>query len=266
MTVSVQTSDGWVRVTTADWEWAGRVLDLRETVTVDQIRSATDAWIVSEKPPPLTASLVEAARSWGLSPPQADRIATLEAQLAAAEETDTPDLAAIRREVAESGTEIGRLRERAATLRGRLEAQEQPDEQLQSALTETMRTLTEAETERLAAQQRLERARKRVREARDRRERRLRLRDELHNRRREARRALVERLYQPFAAAVRQLPGDADPGTTPDDYSGSPVTARLGTIAVAAGDRPAVLAVDPFSDLTAAARRLAAPVVRVAPS
>lgn len=268
MSETIEVTAGRVRVESDGWRIAGRAVDCRGVVRLETARDATDAWVVRDEPASLRVLLARAARSWGMTAPQDDRIAALEAELAETDRPTTPELAPIRREVAESDTEIDRLRERVATLRGRLEerrADGGPTDGLESKLREAIETLTEVETQRLAARQRLTLARQRVRRARDRRERRLRLRDELDNRRRDARAALAERLYEPFAAVVRQLPGQASPGREPAAYTGSPVTARLGAVAVAAGDRPAVLAVNPFDDLQTAAERVAAPVIRVAP-
>ncbi|MFB6193968.1 MAG: hypothetical protein ABEI75_02785 [Halobaculum sp.] len=196
-------------------------------------------------------------------------------------------LAAARRRVAEADADVDRLRERVATLRGRVVARREAGvetESVESELTSAMRELTEAETERIAARESLERARRRVRERRDERERRLRRRDELRNRRREARAWLADRVTGEFRhalRAVRAVCGGGDPDVTRDASDGvasdaaddrpwatdpealvaDPVTGRLAAATVAADDAPVVLAVD--RDPQAVAACLDRPVIRV---
>lgn len=231
--------DGDVRV--------GRVHDLsgeRETDSLDAVRDALgDSWVVTRDPPPVTVSLARVARSHGLRAPQADRIDELTATLDGGEsrsenegpkptradgagaasvadesasgsaETDESAEAeqairAARRRVAETGTAVERLRERVATLRGRLAAEREAGEttaSVEAELERVTRELTEAETEQIAARESLDRRRRRVRERRDERERRLRRHDELRNRRREARAWLADRLARPFHDALRAV-------------------------------------------------------------
>ncbi len=267
MSVSFDVTAGRVAAEATNWCVAGRAIDLRGVVDLQTVREATDAWAVCDEPLSLRDALARAARSWEKTAPQDDRIAEINAELAELDASATPNLTAIRREVAENGEQIDRLREQAAVHRGRLQARRaacEPTDAVEAELKETIRRLTELETKRVAAEQRLERAEQRTRETRDRHERRLQLRDELHNRRRDARKALAARLYEPFAAVVRELPGSATPGRHPGEYTGGAVVARLGVAAVAAGERPAALTTNPFTDLATAARRVAAPVVRVA--
>jgi hypothetical protein len=280
----------------------GRVVDLRDReVSVEAVRTALDRqselprgdagpssppvveppptavglWTVTADPPPLRRLLAAAARTRGETTPIDDRIRTLAAAVdqdgdvdgdAGDPEPSAPDLAAARKRVAEAGEVATRLRERVATLRGRLQARRDADggvAEVQSELQAATRELTEAETERLAARQALDRARRRARGERDRRERRLRLRDELRNRRQEARDHLARSVYSTFADAARRLPGEASPGVDPTAFDGDRVTAHLAAVAVAAGDVPVIVAVDRFDDPRATADRLDAPVVRV---
>jgi regulator of replication initiation timing len=154
-----------------------------------------------------------------------------------------------------------------AELRGRLAARRETGEvptelreRLQTAVTE----LTEARTERLAAQQRLDRAERRARAARDERERRLRLTDRRDNLRRAVREHFLARLDDELHAAARAVPGpDPGPAATFDPRSLGDTTAALAVLRVATVSAPVVLACDRFERARAAATCLAAPVIRV---
>ncbi|WP_435146540.1 hypothetical protein [Halobaculum sp. P14] len=268
---------------------------------------------VTASPPPLRRALAAAARSHGHTAPQDDRIAELNRELAelgesgdaddrggarsargargagdaagSAESSPRASLRAARERVADAGADVERLRERAATLRGRLiaardAAEERPASDgadrangdgtasddvaaAEAALTETVQALTTAETDRVAAEQALTRAAERMRAARDARERRLRLTDARGNRRREARAALARAVYPAFAAATRAVPGAASPGAEPGEWSGDPVAAQLGAVRVADRGGPVVLAVRRFDSAAGAADCLGTPVILV---
>lgn len=224
--------------------------------------------VVDDDPPPPTRLLAAAARSRGEAPPNADRIAALERELAACdgEIGDDVDLPGARERAATAGDDVERLRERVASYRGRLGAARDAGRDpsvAEAALAEAARELAEAETERVAAEQALADARGRARERRDAGERRLRLRDALANRRREARAALASAVYPAFAAAARDLPGDASPGDAPEAFDGDRVTAAIAAVAVAERAEPIVLGVRRFESAEAAATRLGVRVARL---
>ena len=215
----------------------------------------------------LRGALAAAARSRGLTAPEEDALRDARAELADCD-APTVDRREARRRAAAAGEEADRLRERVATLRGRLQtlrdlgrddAADAAAEELSTAATR----LSEVETERLAAAQRLDALEGRMREHRDARERRLRLEDRVANLERAARESLAAAVYDRFADAVRRLPGTAAPGDAPGAFAGDPVTGALGVVAVAAVDAPVVLSAPRFDSAITAADRLDAPVVLV---
>lgn len=119
---------------------------------------------------------------------------------------DDDKLRAARRRAAEAGSETERLRERVATLRGRVAARrdEGDDDALadaEASLSEATRTLSEASTQRVAATQRLAALEDRAKRARDARERRLRLEDRVENLRRARRAARADAVGPDFRDA-----------------------------------------------------------------
>lgn len=213
----------------------------------------------------LPAALAAAARSRGLTAPEDEERRTLEAQLA---QLDAPEIddTAERKALAETGRRQRALRERVATLQGRLQARkaEQLDvSHIEAAVTDAIKELSEVETERIAAQQRFERVRERARIARDRRSERLRLADRIDNLARAARRRLVAELAPAFAEAVEVVPGRGTPGDEPATFSGPPETAALAVAHVAEVNAPLVLDGEWFDTAEAAAACLGAPVVRL---
>lgn len=242
-------------------------------------------------------ALAAAARSRGLTAPQADEIARLERRIV---DLDVPavSLRDARRRVAEAAGSETELRERVAALRGRVQALREADADPTDAeerLVEATRRLSEAETERIAAEQVLDRARERAESARDDRERRLRLRDRKANLEREARAHLARQVRDEFADAVAAVRDDGSVGAERDgdvierdsneaaagatsedgtaaairDGGPSPrsppdgVTAALAVVRVADLDAPVVLACDRFPSAAVAADRLDAPVLYV---
>ena len=110
---------------------------------------------------------------------------------------DAAELRAARRRAAEAGSETERLRERVATLRGRVAARRDDGDDdavaaAEASLSEATRQLSEASTERVAATQRLDTLEERAKRARDAREERLRLEDRVENLRRARRAALAD--------------------------------------------------------------------------
>jgi hypothetical protein len=215
----------------------------------------------------LRDALAAAARSHDVVAPTVSRLerARAELQEAAYEPTEV-DPSRAKRRVADTERTERRLNERVAALRGRLDALREvgaDTADVEAELAETVGTLTEVETDRIAAEQRLVQLERVARAARDRRQRRLRLADHLDNCRRQVRRELVASVYDEFAAAVEALPGDADPGTEPSEYAGDRTTAALAVACLARLDAPVVLAADRFGSPAEAATRLDAPVLRL---
>jgi hypothetical protein len=287
---------GSVAVTIDERSLRGRAVDLREwelpvETVVDAVvaaathgpgvPSASDVGVDCDPAGPIHAhvcripprsfdpydALVAAARSRGTVVPEVRRLEGVRAELAAVPlDEPTPDRAAAKRRVADAGRETRRLDERVASLRGRLSALRDvgaDTSAVEADLAEAVGALTEAETERIAAEQRLAQVERAARTARDRRQRRLRLADRLHNLRRRVRRALVASVADDFAAAVASLPGDAAPDAPPAAYAGDPTTAALAVARVARLRAPVVLSTDRFGSPGEAATRLDAPVVRV---
>jgi hypothetical protein len=215
----------------------------------------------------LRQALAAAARSRGETAPQRP---ALEAARDRLDELTPPetDVAAARRRVAEAGASETRLRERVATLRGRLQAVRDAggdEEPVQTELRAAIGELAEVETERIAAEQALEMGEREARTARDRREQRLRLEDRIANLERDARRSLAATVYEEFAAATAVLPGSAAAGDEPGEFEGETLTAMLAVARVADVSAPLVLdsGVGGFDSAAAAADALDAPVVRL---
>jgi len=239
-------------------------------------------------------ALAAAARTRGIDPgvgPDAD------ADVDAGPSTDPGrvDLREIKRRMADAEADIDRLREEVARLRGRVEVLREREDATGSGsgsepetggagrpgtgrrddagetptrtrtraraaraeLRDAIGRLAAAETERAAAEDRLERARERRRAALDVRERRLAAADRAGNRGRERRRALVDAVRGEFATAVRALDGPDEP------FAADGVVAALACWRVAESNAPVVVAVDRLGDAREAHDRLGVPVVRV---
>ena len=148
--------------------------------------------------------LAAAARSLGERSARRDELVTARAALRD-HEVSAIDADEARRRLAEVGASEDRLRERVAALRGRLRATEDADGDVAAVrtdLTDAIRELTTVETERIAAEQRLDRLERRARDVRDRRERRLALEDRVANLERAVRADLAATVYDRFRAAV----------------------------------------------------------------
>jgi hypothetical protein len=128
---------------------------------------------------------------------------------------DDAELRAARRRAAEAGSETERLRERVATLRGRVTARRSDADadgdggdsddalaEAEASLSEATRNLSEASTERVAATQRLATLEDRAQRARDAREERFRLEDRIENLRRARRSALADAVKPDFRGAA----------------------------------------------------------------
>ena len=272
-----------MRVVVEGAAFAGEAIDLRDRelrvdAVVDAIVDEHPAvsvdcpppscfWVELGVPSDDTAPLdrvVAAARSRGHRAPAERALATAQRDLRELTVEDV-DTAATRKRLAEAGSEVERLREEVAAARGRLRSRQELDadtDDAEAALADATRRLSEAETERVAAEQAHDAAQRRAREARAARERRLRLQDRVANRRREVRRDLATAVREPFAAAVDALPGSATLSLDPLGVEGDAVTAALAAARVADLRAPVVDATDRFGSASAAAAALGAPVIR----
>jgi hypothetical protein len=209
-------------------------------------------------------ALAAAARALGHESPARAALADARSEL---ESLSPPgvDVRAARRRVAEAGSAEERLRERVAELRGRLRARRETGADttaVEAQLEEATRRLSEAETERIAAEQALDRAEAAAREARDRRERRLELEDRIANREREVRRDLAAAVWDRFRSAVHAVPGSATVGATPGEFDGDPTTAALAVARLAPLEAPVVVdGLDRVAGAEAASTLLDAPVI-----
>ena len=168
-----------------------------------------------------------------------------------------PSLADLRRRVADAEADLEAKRERVATLRGRL--QETDDGAVAAAYREAIRELSEAETERAAAEEALADARERARRARDEREERLRLEDRVANLERRRRRELAASVRPAVDAAVAEAPGSEASSFA----RAAPVTAALALVRVGRLRTPVVLACRRFDGAADAEAWLGSPVVRL---
>ncbi|WP_254543100.1 DUF7856 family protein [Halomarina pelagica] len=213
-------------------------------------------------------ALALAARSRGFLAPQDEerdrarrRLAELDA--ARVERVDASDA---RRRVAAADADVARLRERCATLQGRIQALREADDEAgaeaaRADLAEAARALSERETAREAAAQELDALAERQRAVRDARDERRRLADRVANLDRAARRHLVERVTDEYRAAVADAPGAT--AAASDPFAADGVTATLAVLRVGTVRAPVVLACDRFESATAAAEWLDAPVLRL---
>ncbi|AZH23863.1 DUF7856 family protein [Haloplanus aerogenes] len=220
--------------------------------------------------PPMTfdrrAALATAARALGHTSPAESQLEATRTELADLSPPSV-DVAAARRRVAETGAAEDRLRERVAELRGRLQARRETGADttaVEAQLDEAVSQLSAAETERIAAEQALDRAEEAARAARDRRDRRLELEDRVANLEREVRRDLASAVWERFRAALRAVPGDGTVGPSPGAYDGDPVTAALAVARLAPLDAPVVVdGVERLDGAEAAASTLDAPVIYI---
>jgi len=149
------------------------------------------------------------------------------------------ELRAARRRAAEAGSETERLRERVATLRGRVAARRDDGDddalaEAEASLSEATRNLSEASTERVAATQRLATLEDRAERARDAREERLRLEDRVENLRRARRAAWVDAVEPEFRDARSRMVSALDDWTGAPDEGDDADTDLSDTLAVAA--------------------------------
>lgn len=255
--------------------WCGSVADLRDAAVdshavAEAVRGEGGPVRVHCRPPgPLfdrvghvhpelgvrvRTALAVAARTRGLTPPQQPAIERLRAR----REEISVDERALQHG---AGPDEDRraLRERVATLRGRvqeLEASGADASDAKAELREAAARLSEAQTTRIAAAE----TRRDARTERDRRERRLHLEDRIANRERDARSWLVEQVREPYERTVFALAPGVDPFDPP------PPIAALAILRVADQRGPVVLATDRFATPAAAAAWVEGAVVRCRPA
>lgn len=159
-----------------------------------------------------TAALAAVGAVRGIETPHDDDLAAARESLRSlsAPAVDTEALRAARRRAAEAGSETERLRERVATLRGKVTAlREEGDDDAvadaETSLSAATRRLSEASTDRVAAAQRLSMLEERAQRARDERERRLRLEDRVGNLERAVRSARADAVAPEFRDARRRI-------------------------------------------------------------
>ncbi|MCL9812167.1 hypothetical protein [Natranaeroarchaeum aerophilus] len=209
--------------------------------------------------------LAAVARRRGYRADVVDELRSVSAELATLSPPDC-DRSEQRRQVAAAGTDEAKLAERVATIRGELQARRDAGVDVSATekrLSDAVAALTDARTERLSAEQALDRAREDSRPPRDRRDRRLRLQDRKRNLERAIRRELADAVYNEFTAAVWRVPGESDPGRSVVEYEGDGVTAALAVLRMLRTATPAVLAVDRFDGPERAAHELGVPILRV---
>lgn len=164
----------------------------------------------------LRPSLAAAARTRGHTPPQADDLAAVRDRLDALDPPEI-DLQEARRRVAETSDIADETREEVAALRGRVQAlrdTEDDHEAAEAELSEATRKLSKVETERIAAEQALARARDRATENRERRRERLRLEDRAANLRRASREHLAGVVRESFEEARADVPAGVGPSVS----------------------------------------------------
>lgn len=213
---------------------------------------------------PLQAALAATARQRGLRSTRQEALRDVRDRLAALE-LPPVSLAEERRRVAET-EDASTLEEQVATLRGQLDAaRERGDDPaaLAEARERAVADLTERRTERLAAEQSLDRARTSARAARNRREERLRLEDRERNLERDARRELASELQPTFERALAAVPATATPTDSPGTVDGPDAVGALAVARIAPLRAPVVVAGDWFASATAGAATLDGPVILV---
>lgn len=193
----------------------------------------------------LRRELAAAARTRGQASSIESELVEIRDAIAAIE-VEPVDLDAARRRVAAASGEEERLKERVAALRGSVQARRAVEAETDDALGDlesAAAELSAVQSDRIAAEQALQRARERAASARDDRERRLELRDRLRNRRRDARRELAREVYPVFRDALSVVPGTepAEAGAKPAAYDGPSLAASLAAVRVAEVEGPIAL-------------------------
>ncbi|MFB6078737.1 MAG: hypothetical protein ABEJ80_07155 [Halarchaeum sp.] len=259
-----------MRATLDGRTYRGRALDLRGTgATAEGVARAArdpDGWLRCRRPGPvhehvgvLDGTGVDVERALAAAARSRGRVASSQAALAdVREELDdaapTVDgLSAARERVAETAADVERLRERVARLGGKVAALREAGADAADVVDEhreATASLADAETERIAAEETLERLERAARDARDERARRLRLSDRERRLARAVRAELAHAVRSSFERARDALPT-------------GPRADALAVVRVARVRAPVALAGGPFERPARAAACLDAPVVLV---
>ncbi|WP_256288686.1 hypothetical protein [Halobellus inordinatus] len=200
------------------------------------------------------AALAALAAARGVETPYDDDLRTARRSLrsAAPAAVGVAELRTARRRAAEAGAETERLRERVATIRGRVNALRDADHgtsddglaEAEASLSETTRRLSEVATERVAAAQRLELLERNARSARDTRDARLRLEDRAGNLERAVRDARIAAVEDDFRAARRTVSARLSRTRPPDPAVSTGVCDALAVARGAPIRAPVVVAPD----------------------
>ncbi|WP_416838385.1 hypothetical protein [Haloferax sp. DFSO52] len=215
--------------------------------------------------------LAAVGRSRGMASPVDEELDQLSTRLAAHEVTDpdhTTNLRAARRRLADAGADEARLRERSATLRGRLAVHREAGdddatEATRSELVDVATELSEIETERIAAEQRLDALEREATRLRDSRDERLRLTDAIANRLREARAYFADELATEFDDARDELADLFTDAPRTDAPPADAVASSLAAVKLADLRAPIVSMCRCFPDAETAASHLDVPVIRL---
>jgi len=197
----------------------------------------------------IRTALADAARSRGAVAPQDEKRARLRDRRDAIDVAGQPP-----RRADAPATDVRALEERVATLRGRvtaLEECEQDASEERAELRAAAARLSETETTRLAAEE----YRDQTRSDRDRREQRMVLDDRIGNLERAARAHLVDRLRDRYERALFALAPTADP------FAANPVFAALALLRIGSVTAPVVLDTVPLASPAATATWIEAPVI-----
>lgn len=229
-------------------------------------------------------ALAAAAAARGIDTPHDADLEAARRSLRAsnAGEVGVSELREARRRAAEAGAETERLRERVATIRGRVTALREADDgpsdgardgcddapdalaAAESSLSEATRRLSEVETDRVAAAQRLTMLEDRARAARDDRDARLRLADRVDNLERDVRAARVAAVEDDFRGARRHLASRATGACAESTSPADDLLDALAVVRIAPISAPVVVAAEVLDALggpKSAFDRLGAPLV-----
>lgn len=217
----------------------------------DRVRSATPGalhdrlgHVSPRSAPAIRPTLALAMRSRKTSTPVDRALAAAESER---DHLEVPEvnLDDVRRAVAETRQDKRALRERVARLGGKVSALRKTDggdpSEAAEALQSTAKSLSEAETNHLAAVQRLEQKRDAARAARDVETHRLKLTDRIANLRQDARAYLVDTGWPCFTEAIDTIPRETSVGSDPSSWSGPGWVAAIALLQIAELDAPVVV-------------------------
>ncbi|SDK00698.1 hypothetical protein SAMN05216226_11442 [Halovenus aranensis] len=210
-------------------------------------------------------ALARAGRTRGLETPYDEELRETRRELDAIA-VETEPLESHRERVTEAEAAVEQARIRAAEARGRVRERSESGldpAPAESELDDALQTLSEAETDAIAARQAYERDRRRQRERRDRRERRFRLEERVANLERQARSHLVDRLRDEFRGVLSRVPGATVTDEPAEPFEVDSVTAALAVAHLGDISAPVVVGIDRFGSAVAASAWLEAPVLYI---